>query len=105
MANNDSCMGNANRINVIQLTLSPASVANATSAEQTFTMTNLGTADLVYVMKPTAQAGLGIVGSRCSAAGVLAVTFGNFTSATITPTSAETYVVMVIHTYEPYTVL
>jgi len=100
MALNDPCTGNANRINIVNITLSPASVANATTAEQTFTMTNVSTSDLVYVMKPTTQAGLGIVGSRVSAAGVLAINFANVTAATITPTAAEVYTVLVVHTYQ-----
>ncbi len=77
------------------LTLSPAAVANATSAEQTFTMTGLLTTDYVYVNKPTAQAGIGIVGARVSAAGVLAITFMNATTQTVTPTASEVYTVFV----------
>lgn len=88
-------VGNVWKLGVFNLTLSPAAVANATSAEQTFTMTGLLTTDYVAVNKPTAQAGLGIVGTRVSAAGVLAITFGNFTSATITPTASEVYIVHV----------
>jgi hypothetical protein len=88
-------VGNLWKIASFQITLSPASVANATSAEQTFTMTNLLTTDFVWVNKPTTQAGLGIAGSRVSAANVLAITFGNFTAATITPTASEVYTVFV----------
>lgn len=90
-----SPVGNVWKIANVNLTLSPASVANATSAEQTFTMTGLLTTDYVFVNKPTAQAGLGIVGARVSAAGVIAITFGNFTAATITPTASESYTVFV----------
>jgi len=88
-------VGNLWKIASLQVTLSPASVANATSAEQTFTMTGLLTTDFVYVNKPTAQAGLGIVGARVSAADTLALTFGNFTAATITPTASQVYTVFV----------
>jgi len=52
--------------------------------------------DFVGIQKPTAQAGLGIVGNRVSAANVLAVTFMNTTSATITPTASEVYTVKVL---------
>lgn len=90
-----SPVGNIWKLANFTVTLSPASVANATSAEQTFTVTGLVTTDFVYINKPTAQAGLGIVGSRVSAAGVLAITFGNFTAATITPTASESYTVFV----------
>ena len=87
--------GNLWKVGVFNVTLSPASVANATSAEQTFAATGIGllTTDLVLVQKPTAQAGLGIVGTRVSAADTLAITFGNFTAATITPTASEVYAV------------
>ena len=91
-----SPIGNVWKIGSFTVTLSPASVANATSAEQTFTMMGLLTTDYVYVNKPTAQAGLGIVGARVSAADVLAITFMNATSATITPTANQSYIVHVV---------
>lgn len=76
---------------LMQATLSPASVANATVAEQTFTVQGLQAGDFVNVSKPTTQAGLGIVNSRVSAANTLAIAFVNVTSATITPTASEIY--------------
>lgn len=87
--------GNIWKQGIFNVTLSPVSVANATSAEQTFAATGIGllVGDLVLVQKPTAQAGLGLVGSRVSAADTLAITFGNFTSATITPTASENYTI------------
>lgn len=78
----------------LTLTLTPASVANATSAEQTFTLTGLLATDYVSVNKPTAQAGLGIVGTRAGA-GFIGITFMNTTAATITPTASQVYVVYV----------
>ena len=71
--------------------LTPAQVAANTTAEQTFTVTGLAVGDVVFVNKPTAQAGLGIVGARVSAANTLAITFVNATASPITPTAAETY--------------
>jgi hypothetical protein len=79
-----------------QVTLSPASVAANTSAEQTFTVPGLTVGGVVYVNKPTAQAGLGIVGARISANNTLAITFGNFTASPIVPTASEVYNVGVI---------
>lgn len=90
-----SPVGNVWKDAVFSVTLSPLSVANATSAEQTFTVTNLVLGDFVYVNKPTTQAGLGIVGSRVSANNVLAITFMNATAATITPTASQAYTVFV----------
>jgi hypothetical protein len=85
--------GNIALAGVYKITLSPASVANATSAEQTFTVPGLILGDQVSVSKPTTQAGLGIVNSRVSAANTLAITFLNTTAATITPTASEAYIV------------
>ena len=76
---------------------SPAEVAAATSAEQNLTVTGVKVGDVIHVNKPTAQAGLGVVGARVSAADTVSVTFGNFTAATpITPTAAEVYSFLVV---------
>lgn len=73
-------------------TLSPAAVAANTTAEQTFTVTGLAVGDIaIRPNKPTAQAGLGIVGVRVSAANTLAITFSNNTASPITPTASEVY--------------
>jgi len=83
--------GNVSGNWVLALTLSPASIAPNTTAEQTFTLTGVLLGDYVEVNKPTAQGGLAIVNSRVSANGVIAIAFGNLTAATITPTSNEAY--------------
>lgn len=83
-------MGNLLAVGVASVALTPASVAANTSAEQTFTVAGLKLGDTVSINKPTAQAGLGIVGFRVSADNTVAITFGNFTAAAIVPT-AETY--------------
>ncbi len=79
--------------------LSPALVAANTTAEQTFNPAGLASVvagDYVLaVVKPTAQAGLGIVGARVSAAGTVAITFINATAGGLTPTAAETYAIYV----------
>ena len=77
-------------------TFDPAAVAAATSAEQTVTVTGLLAGDVVLsVIKPTATAGVGIVGARVSAANTLAVTFMNATAGSLDPTS-ETWGVVVM---------
>lgn len=88
-------MGNAANISVIFTTINPASVAAATSAEQTFTVTGLKVGDCVEVTKPTATAGLGIVNARVSAADTLAITFMNATAGAI-DAPAEVYTILVI---------
>lgn len=87
-------LGNIVKQSVISVTLSPASVAANTSAEQTFTVNGLQVGDHVSVNKPTAQAGLGVVGARVSAANTLAITFGNFTASPIVPTASQVYTVL-----------
>ena len=83
-------------------TLSPAAVAANTTAEQTFSITGLAVGDVVSVTKPTAQAGLGVVGARVSAANTIAITFSNNTAGSITPTASEVYVVNVVRPMPQY---
>jgi hypothetical protein len=75
----------------ISATLTPAAVAPNTMSQQLFAVNGLPAGVPVLVNKPTAQAGLGIVDAFMSSAGVVAITFANFTAATITPTAAESY--------------
>jgi hypothetical protein len=87
--------GNVQSMSVVNVTLSPAIVNANTTAEQTFTVPGvLTTDDLVSVSKPTAQAGLGIVGWRVSAANTVGITFSNNTGAGITPTASQSYTLM-----------
>jgi hypothetical protein len=73
------------------VSINPASIAAATSAEQTFTVTGLEVGDIVVaVNKPTATAGVGIVNMRVSAANTLALTFMNATAGAVDP-AAENY--------------
>jgi hypothetical protein len=88
-------LGNLVKQSVISVTLSPALIVLNTTAEQTFTVNGLLAGDVVCVNKPTAQAGLGIVGSRVSAANTLGITFSNNTASSITPTAAQVYKVVV----------
>jgi hypothetical protein len=89
--------GNIWKLGQFTISLSPASVGTTTAFEQTFAATGIGllTTDVVLVQKAAAQIGLGIVGTRVSAADTLAINFMNVTQATITPTQAETYTVQV----------
>lgn len=80
--------------NVKLLTISPTIVNTITSGEQTFTLNGVAVGDFVYAIKPTAQAGLGISGSRVTAANTIGITFINPTAGNITPTASETYLVL-----------
>lgn len=90
--------GNVWKSGIFALTLSPVAVGAATCAEQAFATTGIGliVGDVVYVMKPTAQAGLGIAGARVSAADQLSINFVNPTVGSITPTASEVYTVYVV---------
>jgi hypothetical protein len=81
---------NEDRYGVVTFTIYPASVAAATSAEQTVTVNGLKVGDVVALTKPTLTAGVGIVNVRVSAANTLAVTFMNATASSVDPAS-ETY--------------
>lgn len=69
----------------ITQTLTPASVAANTTAEQTFTVPNLVAGTEVYVTKPTVTANLVVAGARVSAANTLAINFANNTASAIVP--------------------
>jgi hypothetical protein len=68
-------------------TLTPVSVATATVAEQTFTVTGLTTADTVVVNNPATATAVGIVGVRVSAADTLAIRYVNPTIGALVPTA------------------
>lgn len=87
-------MGNVQAMGVASVTLSPALVALNTTAEQTFTVPGILATDVIIdVTKPTAQAGLGIVGSRVTAANTVGITFSNNTGSNITPTASQVYLI------------
>lgn len=77
---------------VYAVTITPASVATLTTAEQTFVVTGLVSGSPVWVNKPSVQPGLGIVGARVSSANNVAINYLNTTGGTLTPAS-ETYII------------
>jgi len=81
------------KIETYSVALTPVSVAANTTAEQTFTVTGLNANDLVFINKPSAQAGLGVAGTRVTAANTIGITYINPTGGAIVPT-AETYKVV-----------
>lgn len=85
------------RVRYFTVTLSPAAVAANTTAEQAFTVAGVRADDMVIgVNKPTAQAGLGIVGARVSAENTVQITFSNNTGSSITPTASQSYSIAVL---------
>lgn len=77
----------------------PTSVSANTTSEQTHTVTGVvyATDTVINVVKPTYQAGLGIVGARITADNEIKVTYMNCTASPITPTN-ETYTYIVYRT-------
>lgn len=75
--------------------INPASVAANSTSEQTFTVTGVGTGDVVIINKPTHTSGLGIVNARVSASNTVAITFQNTTASAI-DAPLETYLIIVI---------
>lgn len=80
----------------VSASLSPAAVAANSVSEQTFTLSGtaanaLATGMMLWANKPTQQAGLGLMSARIPANNQVALTFANFSAATITPTASETY--------------
>lgn len=91
-------LGNIYKQALVTATLSPAQVAGNTTAEQAFTVPGIPAADtfVFAVSKPTAQAGLGIVGWRVTAQDTVGITFSNNTASPITPTAAENYHLLIM---------
>lgn len=82
---------------VIRAALTPVLVAANTTEEQAFVIPGIPAGNYVAtVSKPIAQAGLGIVNVRVSAADTVAITFSNNTAAGITPTAAEVYTFLLV---------
>ena len=88
---------------ILSAVQSPTLVGTLTTAEKTMTLVTaagsnfqIAATDLVFASKPTSQAGLGVGNVRASAGNTLAVTFSNFTSATITPTASQSYTVVAL---------
>lgn len=79
--------GNVAKFSVIAPSLTPSAVSG-TSAEQTFSIPDLLSSDVVHVAFPGSQtAGVGIINARVSASNTLAVTFSNSTGSSATPAS------------------
>jgi hypothetical protein len=80
---------------VAQVTLSPASVAANTSAEQAFTLVGVRPYHNINVNKPSTQAGLAVVSARAGTDQIF-IAFGNFTASPIVPTASEVYNIAVM---------
>lgn len=77
---------------LLSVTCTPSAIGGFQTANQSFTVTPIAASSVVWVNKPTNTSGIGILGCRVSAAGVVEIQFVNSVlSTTITPPS-EVYV-------------
>mgnify|MGYP001617671508 FL=1 len=75
---------------LISVTLAPAVVATATTAEQAFTVAGVQTGDLVMLQENFAQvAGVQVVGARVTGVNTVAVSFMNPTAGGVTPATGS----------------
>lgn len=79
--------GNVTDLNIFSVSITPASVATAVVAEQTFTVVGVKTTDRVIVNPPAVANNIGIAGCRVSAADTVAIRFVNPTAGALTPTA------------------
>lgn len=85
--------GNILNTFIIGPTLTPVSVAGATSAPQNFTIGGLLVNDFVNVTSSVVQtAGIGITNARVTAANTLTVDFENATAGALTPAAGLYFV-------------
>jgi len=84
------------RIDKVEVTFDPASVAAATTVTQSVSVTGVSTTDIVLIQKPTTDAGILVQAIAVpTAKDTVDVTFANVTAGAIDPGS-ETYTFIII---------
>jgi hypothetical protein len=91
-----------NPVDMYYPTLNATTCAASTTVEATTTVTGLLVSSSVIVNKPTYTPGLMVLNARVSAANTLAVTYGNFTTSSISVPS-EVYTVANVQLQGPGT--
>lgn len=81
--------GNANGIGIATIAWTPASVAAATTAEQTVAVPGIRPGDYVDVTAPGITAGIGVSQARATANNAVAVTFVNSTAGALVPPAGQ----------------
>lgn len=92
---NGVIMGNVLKLEVRDITVDLGNVTAATSAETDVTVDGLAVGDMVFVNKPSLEAGIGIVNCRVKAADTLAITTMNATAGAINEAS-ETFKLLIV---------
>jgi hypothetical protein len=85
----------ANQGSRVTATLTPASVAAATVADQNLSVTGVEVGDMIVCVQNPIITSVGVIGCKCATAGTVAVTFCNPTAGALVPASGA-YVFMVI---------
>ncbi len=96
---------------VITFTLNQSGTSVQAGTTSEFTMILLGNTaaapvlatDLLFINKPSSQAGLGVGNVRGSGNNTLGVTFANLTGTTIVPTATETWRAVALRGFNPVT--
>ena len=91
--------GNSHETFYIGPTLTPSSVTNATTSNQTFNVAGLLTSDIVYVLGVVGNqtSGIAAIEADVTAAGQITIQFTNCAAAPATPVSGV-YVIQVVRT-------
>jgi hypothetical protein len=93
--------GNVLAMGVFTINIDVGSVAANISAEQTFSAPGVRPGDVVFVNTPAIgtaalNAGLGVTGSRVTAADTIGLRFSNNTAGALDPSAAVDYLVLVV---------
>ena len=87
-------IGNIQSINIVNVPLTPVSIAATTTVEQNFNIPFIQVGDYVSIRKPTSQAGLTVSAAvRVVSNGVVALSYTNSSGSPIVPT-AESYMIL-----------
>jgi len=94
--------GNSHETFYIQPSITPASVATAITATQTFSLPGLQTTDIIKVLgfNGAQTAGIVIGEADCFTANVLSIQFGNLTGGSLTP-AAGVYSIQIVRLEGP----
>ena len=87
--------GNVKNAFVLNVTVTTQTVTGTFGGEVTFSVPGLITTDYVSAIKPSLTQYVSVASARVSASNVLAITFDNSSTGSITTPASETYTVFV----------
>jgi hypothetical protein len=93
--------GNVENFFMLQVAVpAGAAIGAATTVERTYTVPGLLLGDIVTVVKPQLDAGLGVVNARVSAPNTLAIQFVNATAGNVSLTASNYLLFVARSTYD-----